>query len=127
MIKILLTTPVKDHFLELVAALEKHDDVILTWADSGSHALKMLTEEAPDLLVSDEQVGDISGLELLKKMIRVNPMINSAIVSSLSPDEFHEASEGLGVMAQLPVKPEAMHADELLNRLREIAGLAGRK
>ena len=34
-------------------------------------------------------------------------MINSAAVSSLSPEKFHEASEGLGILPQLPPRPGA--------------------
>ena len=47
-------------------------------------------------------------------------MINSAAVSPLSPEEFHEASEGLGVLVQLPVDPGKFEAEDLLKRLKNL-------
>jgi len=52
-------------------------------------------------------------------------MITCASVSSLSPEDFHEASEGLGLMAQLPIQPGKEHAEELLQRLRYLKNLTG--
>ena len=77
-----------------------------------------------DLVVADEGLGDMTGLELAGKILSVNPMINCASVSRLSPEEYHEASEGLGVLAQLPIKPGKKHAEELVQRLKYIKNLS---
>ena len=113
----------KDDFSVFAAALKKHGDIDLSWAESGSKALDMASGRAFDLMVTDEELGDMTGLELTLKLLSVNPMINSASVSSLSTEDFHEASEGLGLMMQLSSPPSRDEAGELLERLRKITGL----
>ena len=123
MIRLLLVTPHKDPLLELASAMEKYDDVELTWTDSGQKALDKLSETPVDLVVADKELGDITGLEFAEKLLRINPMINSAVLSSLPSDDFHEASEGLGVFAQLPLRPAKADAENLLKGLKKLKGL----
>jgi DNA-binding NarL/FixJ family response regulator len=123
MIRLLLVTPHKNSLLELALAMEKYDDVELTWTDSGQKALDKLSETSVDLVVIDKDLGDMPGLEFAEKLLRVNPMINSAVLSSLPSHEFHEASEGLGVFAQLPLRPAKKDAEKLLKGLRNLKDL----
>ena len=120
MIRILLLTPYRKSLSEWASVMEKNDDVELTWAESGQNALDMLSETPVDLVVADKELGDMTGLEFAEKLLRVNPMINSAVLSSLPSDEFHEASEGLGVLVQLPVDPGKFEAEDLLKRLKNL-------
>jgi DNA-binding NarL/FixJ family response regulator len=123
MIRLLLVTPHKNSLLELALAMEKYDDVELTWTGSGQKALDKLSETSVDLVVIDKDLGDMTGLEFAKKLLRVNPMINSAVLSSLPSHEFHEASEGLGVFAQLPLRPAKKDAEKLLKGLKNLKDL----
>ncbi|MBW2248394.1 MAG: response regulator [Deltaproteobacteria bacterium] len=123
MIRLLLVTPHRNSLLELALAMEKYDDVELTWTDSGQKALDKLSETSVDLVVIDKDLGDMPGLEFAEKLLRVNPMINSAVLSSLPSHEFHEASEGLGVFAQLPLRPAKKDAEKLLKGLRNLKDL----
>jgi CheY-like chemotaxis protein len=120
MIRLLFVTPARDSLAGLASALERNDGVELFWAQSGGKALDMVADAPVDLVVTDEFLGDMTGLELAEKMLSVNPMINCAAVSKLSSEEFHEASEGLGVLAQLPAVPDKEQAEELLQRLIDI-------
>jgi hypothetical protein len=54
----------------------------------------------------------------------VNAFIQTAVVSRLSHDAFHEASEGLGVLAQLPPAPGRDDARRILEMLRQLPGVA---
>jgi hypothetical protein len=65
----------------------------------------------------------MTALELSRRLLKINPMINCALVSGLSAEEFHEASEGLGIMAKLPKQPGAKDANELIKNLKQIMGL----
>jgi len=65
----------------------------------------------------------MTGIEFMKKLLPINPMINCAAVSPLPPEEFHEASEGLGVLVQLPVAPGKLDAENLLKRLDDLKNL----
>ena len=123
MIRLLLVTPYRKPLFELASAVEKYDDVELTWAESGQKALDKLSETSVDLVVTGKELGDMTGLEFAEKLIRVNPMINCAVLSPLPSDEFHEASEGLGVFAQLPLRPAKEDAEKLLKRLKKLKDL----
>ena len=58
MIRLLLVTPHRNSLLELALAMEKYDDVELTWTDSGQKALDKLSETSVDLVVIDkDQIG----------------------------------------------------------------------
>jgi len=123
MIKLLLVTPDKGPFNEFALALAHHDDVELAWAESGQRALDMLSNTPLDLVVVDEKLGDMTGMEFIETLVSVNPMINCAAVSPLPSDEFHEDSEGLGILAQLPVQPGANDAENLLKLLNHLKNL----
>lgn len=112
----------------MASAWTESGDVYLMWAESGKMALGVASDIAIDLVVTDEQLGDMTGIEFAGKLLAVNPMINCASVNRLPPEAFHEASEGLGLLAQLPVHPGKEHAEELLQRLKHIKRLtAGAK
>ena len=115
--RLLFVTAASDSLVGLAAALETNDEVELSWADSGSKALDMVADTPVDLVVTDELLGDMTGLELAERMLSVNPMINCAAVSTLSAKQFHEGSEGLGLLAQLPAVPDKEQAEELLQHL----------
>ena len=123
MFKLLLVTPLRDSFAGLASALRSNEEVELSWAESGVIALAIVTDTPVDLVVVDEFLGDMTGLEFAERMLSVNPMINCAAVSPLSPKQFHEASEGLGLLAQVPAVPHKEHAEKLLQRLKEVKGL----
>ncbi len=120
MLKILLISPDKASLAAFASALEESKDVQLLQARSGENALDMVSKTEFDLVVSDEELGDMTGLYFAGRLVTINPMINCALVSSLSHDDFHEAGEGLGILAQLPTDPAKEHAESLLKRLREL-------
>ena len=123
MIKLLLVTPKKESFNEFAMVLKKKDDVELTWAASGQEALEAISDNPVDLVIVNKNIGDMTGIEFMKKLLPINPMINCAAVSPLAPEEFHEASEGLGVLMQLPVSPGRLDAENLLQRLNDLKNL----
>jgi CheY-like chemotaxis protein len=123
MLKLLLVSPDQDSLSDLASALVEHSNVDLSWAESGETALNIASGTAIDLIVTDERLGDMTGLEFAGRLLSVNPMINCASVSSLSHEKFHEISEGMGLMAQLPVKPDKEDAEKLLQRLKDIKNL----
>ena len=123
MLTILVASQDKGSLSDLESALAEHDDVCLLRAESVNKALNLASEKAIDLVIADERFGDTTGLELAAGLLSVNPMITCATVSRLTPKKFHEASEGLGIMAQLPIHPGKEHAESLLHRLRQIKNL----
>jgi len=122
MLRILLVSPDKNPLSDLTSVLKKQDDVELLIAESGEKAIAAVSESAVDLVVTDEKLGDMTGLALAKKVVSLNPMINCVAVSGLPTEEFHASSEGLGLMDQLPVQPRVEDAEKLLRNLRYIKG-----
>ena len=125
MLKLLLVSPDEDSLSGLASALMEDGDVDLSWAESGEKALDIASDTAIDLVVTDESLGDMTGLEFAGRLLSVNPIINCASVSRLSTESFHEVSEGLGLIAQLPIQPGKEDADKLLQHLRYLRGLMG--
>lgn len=123
MLRLLLVSRDEDSLIGLSSALESYKDITLEILASGEKALAMLSARAVDLVVADEDLGDMTGLELVRRLLKINPMINCAVVSSLPHEEFHEASEGLGIMSQLPKRPGVTDAEELIKTLKQIAGM----
>jgi CheY-like chemotaxis protein len=122
MIKLLIVSPDKQAFLDLTSFFKKMVKIDISWAETGQIALNMVTNNPFDLAITDDQLPDMTGLGFIQKLVNINPMINSALVSKLSPDQFHEQTEGLGILAQLPKKPDEKHAKELLEQLKKIIG-----
>jgi DNA-binding response OmpR family regulator len=115
--KIVLATPREAGFSALAAALAEDAGTKLFWVKSGAAALSFVAGETPDLVIVDEELGDMSGLGFVRKLITVNAMVNAAVASSLTEEEFHETAEGLGVMFRLPLNPGRENAEKLLDRL----------
>ncbi len=123
MLNLLLVTPDKNGLHNFASCLERHRDVDFSWAESGKKALTVLSSTPVDLVVTDEELGDMTGLELAFRLLSINLFINCVVLSPLSHDDFHEASEGLGLMAQLPLQPDENHAEEILQRLKDLKKL----
>jgi CheY-like chemotaxis protein len=124
--QLLVVTTDKTNLADLSVAIENQGGTII-WATSGSQALERIGKTAVDLVLADETLGDMTGLELIKRLIAVNPMINCAAVSSLSKEAYHEASEVLGILMQLPPKPARTDGERLMAHLNQVLRLAPRR
>lgn len=122
MIRLLLVGPDKNSFSDMENFLGLHH-VSVVWAENGNKAISMLDDQDFALVVTDENAGDMTGLELIEKLINKNPIINCAAISSLSSEEFHEASEGLGILMKLPVRPDQEDSKNLLDHLMKVLNL----
>ena len=105
------------------AALSSNPEVNLQQVISGAEALEAARTSAPHLVIIDADLPDTAPLDLVQKLLMVNAMVNTAVVSPLSDEEFHEASEGLGILGRLPNDPGMSDAGELLHKLRTVLGV----
>jgi len=122
-IRILLVSRDKASMSAFKTGLEENQ-VRTAWADSGRNAIVKIAEGRFDLVVTDENLSDMTGLEFIENVISIKPMVNCAAVTSLLPADFHEVSEGLGILMQLPVSPGQEQAEKLLSQLKIILNLA---
>jgi DNA-binding response OmpR family regulator len=125
MIHVLLVSREKNVFKDLEAAFS---DIKITfdWTDSAQNALSKLSKEKFDLFITEEQLPDTTGRDLIEKVLFKNAMMDSVVLSALSHEDFHEAYEGLGVLMQFPVVPGKKQARDLLNHINRIARIASR-
>lgn len=119
---VLIASQDKTSLSNLAAVLEENNLQIVL-AESGNKALSMISDQSFDLVIADEMLSDMKGLEFAKKLVSENPMINCAMISSLSSEDFHETTEGLGILMQIPPAPDKVHGENLLNHLNKILGM----
>ena len=93
----------------------------IEWAAPGDHALFGILSTAPDLVILDEKADGAPDFEFIRRVINRNAFINFAAVSRLTDKEFHEASEGLGILMRIPPDPGVSEAEALLEMInREV-------
>ena len=123
MLKLLFVSNRVETLSEFISTLKEDDKNEVLYAGSGETALKLIKDSAIDLVITDEEIGDMSGLDFARILISLSPMTNCAALSSLPEKEFHDLSEGLGLMNHLPANPERSDAEDVLKNLRRIKGL----
>lgn len=120
MLDVLLVTVRAEALSLFVNTLTDDPGVRLEVLPTGEAALDRIRRNPPDLAVIDQGLPDMFALDLTARVVASNPMVNTAVVSPLSEAAFHEASEGLGVLAKLQSMPTAQDGRELLVRLRQV-------
>ena len=110
-------------FSTLVDRLRREQDVELVAVSTGAAALAQVKGKRLDVVIIDEQLDDMSGIDFVKAFVAINPLANTAIVGSRTEEDFHEVTEGLGVLMQLPPHPQVKDAEALLAVLAKISGL----
>jgi YesN/AraC family two-component response regulator len=110
----------------LASALMRSAGIEICRADSGKKAFNMISDKTVDLVVVDENIDEATGLEFVQKLVSINPLINTAVISSLSETDFHEQTEGLGVLMRLPTNPDEKQAAVLIERLDKVLALTRR-
>lgn len=124
-INALLVSPEKKIFKELETEFSKNN-MTTQWADTAQEALAILSLEDFDLVISHEQLQDMSGHDFIEAVLFKNAMINSVVLSALTHDEFHDAYEGLGVLMQFSLKPDKKQVQNLLDHMDHITRIADR-
>jgi DNA-binding response OmpR family regulator len=121
--KIIIVTSRKDELGVFGKTLEAAGkEVSLEWMRAGADALAIAAETTPDLIIVDSVLVDMDGLTLVRKLLGINAMINTALVSPLSSSEFHEATEGLGMLGNLAMMPGESDARDIFSRLMDVVG-----
>lgn len=122
MLHLLLVSTDQNFFANCKDAIEAYEIEALQ-VESCKLAISEIKNKKFDLIIADEILEGTNGIECIEKIISFNPMLNCAIVSSLAPEAFHEASEGLGVLMQLPVKPKTKDIEKLFTHLQKVLQL----
>lgn len=106
----------------LASMIIASEDVQVIETASAEQALEHARHGNYDLAIVGESVEGMSGFTVAEKLVTANPMLNIALAGDLPEAEFHEASEGLGVLKQINPTPSPEAVSELLGILRRILG-----
>lgn len=107
-------------FAALSDALDADQRFALRHGDSAGFGLEAAGSGDVDIVVVAEELKDSSGLAFAKQLVMLNPLVNCALVSPLYPQEFHEQTEGLGLLMQLPGNPKKDDAERFVDVLEKI-------
>ena len=103
----------------------------ITQVDSAAETLKAVDTGSIDLVVVGQTLADTSPVDCVTRLVRRNAMINCAMISAMEQDAFHEATEGLGILMQLPPNPSSDDAtvlfDEIQNPCRRFSAVKPEK
>jgi len=118
-IKLLIITEDVELFRPLEAALASETMLGVVITESTGQVRRAVENNEVEALIVDEQLEAMSGLDFVNELVHINPLVNCALVSMLQPDEFHEATEGLGVFMQLNGRPDAQEAVRVAARISD--------
>ncbi len=123
MLQILLLTNRREAMDCFADTVSSDPGVTLERVSSVSEALDILRTRSPHLAVIDGELPDLEWVDVVREMVAVNAMVNTAVTSPLNDVDFHEKTEGLGILCRLPPEPDDKDAGSLLRKLREVLGM----
>ena len=115
---ILLQTGRPAALATFVRELEQQACTVTTVADTVG-CQNSVRQEAPHLVVVDAASQEQARQDVIGLM-RVNALVHTAVVTDMAEEVFHDAMEGLGILASLPPEPGADDASRLVHLLNEI-------
>ncbi len=123
MTKILLVSKEKTTFEKLAIELIAYQENQVRWVPTSKEATQLALDKKVDVVIAGKELEDTDGLACIQLIAQNCPLINCALMSTLSADEFHETTEGFGVFLQLPEHPDKEDAEKIMHILQSISVL----
>ena len=114
--ELLLVTPRPEVWNECLPVFQRGDNP-LQQAASLEDAAPIIRDTPPVLAILDLELEGKALRQAVIDIMMINASVHTAVVSDMDPDEFHEATEGLGILMPLPTFPKADDAERLLKAL----------
>jgi DNA-binding response OmpR family regulator len=93
------------------------------WTDSAAGVLSRATNPPWQLIVLDAMMVGLDYKKFLLDLLKVNAMLNTVVITDMSAADFHEDSEGLGVLCAVPAAPGYDDGVKAMNQLCVLLGL----
>ena len=114
---VVIVSPEAEKWDAFASVLGNQCQMNVAQAHSAAEAIAVAKEKKPVAMVIDQDLGDMTGINLVPELIQINALINIALVSDQSEEDFHEVTEGLGIMMKLSPHPDAQAAVAFSERL----------
>ncbi|GAB1410176.1 hypothetical protein MASR1M90_13300 [Desulfovibrionales bacterium] len=118
--RIAVLTHRKDDLHDFAAGL----GLVQDWLDTEAAVLTQAKTETWDLLVVDAILPGLKYTAFVSQLLRINAMINTAVIIDQTETVFHEESEGLGILCAVPAEPVKADGTAVAEKLRNLLGLA---
>ncbi|PID75223.1 MAG: hypothetical protein CSB23_04845 [Deltaproteobacteria bacterium] len=123
MTKILFVTAAAEDFTAFRQGLPTDWDCSAGVAADPSEAFTIVERGDVDVVVVGAKLAGSTGLDFAKELMSRHPFINCALMSSLSKEDFHEATEGYGIFMQVSENPAPEEARRMADLYSMITGL----
>lgn len=120
---ILVQTSRPGDFAAFISELERRGCAVST-ATTPEDCLASVRRQPPTLAVLDAGSHE-AAKAVVMDIMRANALVYTAVVTDLPEEAFHDAMEGLGILAPLPAAPAAAEADHLLRLLADLSACGG--
>jgi CheY-like chemotaxis protein len=120
MLTIILASPQVGQWQAFSDALATGTQADIITVRSAADAIEAAQKLHPQLVVIDAELNDLSAAELIRRLLGIDAMINTAVASAAAEAVFHEETEGLGILMKLSSLPTSADAGHLVECLRSI-------
>jgi CheY-like chemotaxis protein len=122
MLNIILASPQVDQWQAFSDALAAGIRADIVAVRSAADAIEAAHAQRPRLVVIDAALDDSTAVELIRRLLGIDAMINTAVASAAAEEIFHEETEGLGILMKLSPLPTSAEAGRLIECLRQVTG-----
>ncbi|MDD3313432.1 hypothetical protein [Pseudodesulfovibrio sp.] len=118
----IVVTPRAAALAAFLKGLSASGELAVEVADDGASALEKVKGGGSGLVVVDEGLPDRDSLAMVIDVLMANAMFNTAMITSMTPEEFEDKSEGYGVLRGLPFEPTEQDGRELCGQAVGVIG-----
>ncbi len=123
---LMATNRSEDIFTRFCEALRQEmGNVELLFTNNWTNVLAAVKVMPPGFVILDQDLPEGEPLDLVRKLMSVNAAVNCIVITDLDEESFHEAGEGLGIFAPLPVEPSFEDGVALARSVNQFMGARG--
>ena len=104
---------------DLLSGYLKKKGFIVYTADSGSEGIKIINENSVDIIFSDYKMPEMTGLEVLEKVLKINPEISFVIITAYGTVENAVKAMRIGAYDYISKPVDLDELDLLIERIVE--------
>lgn len=94
----------------------------ILWSNLSAEILAKAKDAAWDVVVVDGLMPGFDYKKFLIDLLQINAMLNTVVITDMNATEFHEESEGLGVLCALSPRPGQTDGVQVSQQLKTILG-----